>query len=58
MTEYRRKYEKERRIGITLKLNINTDADIISYLSGIENKQGFLKDLLRREMKTCASETA
>lgn len=58
MTEYRKKYEKERRIGITLKLNINTDADIISYLSGIENKQGFLKDLLRREMNKCVSETA
>lgn len=36
---------------ITLNLNHNTDADILAYLQQADNKQKFLKDLIRSRMK-------
>ena len=36
---------------ITLNLNHNTDADILAYLQQADNKQKFLKDLVRSRMK-------
>lgn len=35
---------------ITLKLNRTTDADIIRRLEEIGNKQGYIKELIRRDM--------
>lgn len=47
-----RKAEKEkayiRRYG--LKLNINTDADIISYLEKQPSMQGYIKRLIREDL--------
>ena len=34
----------------TIRLNNCTDADIIKFLDTLDNKQGFLKDLIRAEM--------
>lgn len=34
----------------TLQLNYNNDADMISFLQSVDNKQGFLKDLIRQAM--------
>lgn len=45
------KYDKENTIQIKLKLNKKTDADIIDYLSRQENKQGFIKTIIREFMR-------
>lgn len=44
-------YDKKNTVGIYLKLNKTTDADIIELLAQQENKQGFIKELLREYMK-------
>ena len=45
------KYDKENTKGIYLKLNLTTDADIIEYLKGVDNIQGFIKNLIRANIK-------
>lgn len=45
------KYDKANTIGIYLKLNKNTDADIIEHLKRIENVQGYIKKLIRDSIK-------
>ena len=42
-----KKYEKENTKGLYIKLNKNTDADIIEALKTSDNKQGLVKTLLR-----------
>lgn len=43
------KYDKVNTKGIYLKLNKNTDADIIEFLDGVENVQGYIKSLIRSD---------
>lgn len=45
------KYDKDNTVQIKLKLNKKTDADIIDYLSRQENKQGFIKTIIREFMR-------
>lgn len=45
------KYDKANRTTIAVKLNRKTDADIIDHLEKIENRQGYIKDLIREDMK-------
>ena len=45
------KYDKANTKGIYLKLNKKTDADIINFLNNLENKQGYIKDLIRYSIK-------
>ncbi|NCF00431.1 hypothetical protein [Emergencia sp. 1XD21-10] len=45
-----KKYLKENIRELRVKLNKNTDADIIEYLESVDNKQGLVKMLLRRWM--------
>lgn len=33
-----------------LKLTKSTDADIIAFLDGLDNKQGYIKELIRKEL--------
>lgn len=40
---------------VVMNLNRNTDADIIRNLEAIENKQGFLKKLLRDHFASVTS---
>ena len=55
MTDKQKKYTqgwKARNIKqIKIDLNCNTDADIIEYLTSLDNKQGYLKELIREDMK-------
>ena len=55
MSEAKKKYDVNYIINqckqITLLLNKNTDADIIEYLNSKDNKNGYLKELIRRDMK-------
>ena len=48
--EKHREYDKANTIGVYLKLNKKTDADIIAALETVSNKQGFIKRLIRQEI--------
>lgn len=43
------RYRKKSIKGVYLKLNINTDADILKKLEGVENVQGYIKNLIRAD---------
>ena len=45
-------YQKENVKQIKIALNRETDADIIAYLDTLPNKNGYLKQLIRDDMKT------
>lgn len=45
------KYDAEHTTGVYLKLNNKHDADIIERLSQVQNRQGYIKDLIRADMK-------
>ena len=52
------KYDKNHAKGIYLKLNKETDADIINFLSVYAgSNQGLIKKLLREYMKKSYSDT-
>lgn len=44
-------YDRENTRRINLKLNKNTDREIIEHLERQQNIQGYLKDLIRKDMK-------
>lgn len=46
------RYDKKNTRQIILKLNNKTDADIISKLEDVENKQGYIKDLVRSDLRS------
>ena len=41
------KYNKENTVQVLVRLNKNTDADIIKILDEVGNKQGYIKTLIR-----------
>lgn len=45
------KYDKENTIGIYLKLNKVTDADVIDQLHKVDNRQGYIKELIREDIR-------
>lgn len=45
-----KKYDKEHTVGCHIKLNTNTDQDIIRWLWGQRSKQGSIKRLIREEI--------
>lgn len=47
--EYLAKYEKEKTRSIHLKFNLLTDADILDWLDTRDNKQGYIKELIRQD---------
>ena len=47
----REKYEKTNTIQLKMKLNRNTDADILAKLESVDNKQGYIKELIRDDIK-------
>lgn len=44
------RYDQKNTKHYGFKLNRKTDADIIEYLDSVENVQGLIKELLRKEM--------
>lgn len=46
------KYDKENTRQISVRLNKKTDADILEHLETVESKQGYIKELIRRDMKS------
>lgn len=49
-SEWQNKYDKAHCKPVYLKLNIRTDADIIEKLASVPNKQGYIKQLIRRDL--------
>ncbi len=45
------KYDANNTKRYGFKLNFNTDQDIIDHLDSIQNKQGYIKRLIRRDME-------
>ena len=45
------KYDAIHTKQFTLKLNLVNDADIIKRLSEVKNKQGYIKELIRKDIK-------
>lgn len=46
----REKYERANTVQFKMKLNRNTDADILAKLEAVGNKQGYVKDLIRADL--------
>lgn len=44
------RYNKENTVQISLKLNRSTDAELIDSLNRVANKQGYIKELIRRDI--------
>ena len=44
------KYDKQHTVRYGLKLNIETDADIIEWLGKQSSMQGAIKELIRKEI--------
>lgn len=44
------KYDRANTVQIRLKLNKKTDADILAKLESCDNKQGYIKALIRADM--------
>ena len=45
------KYDRDNTKRIFIKLNINTDKDILDHLETKPNKQGYIKELIRNDIK-------
>lgn len=45
------KYDKANTVGVYLKLNKATDADIIEHLHKVSNRQGYIKELIRDDIR-------
>ena len=44
-------YEKTNTKGLYIKLNKKTDSDIIALLGDLKNKQGYIKALIRQDVR-------
>lgn len=49
--EPQERYDRANTVRVAIKLNKNTDADIIEYLEKSGNKQGLVKELIREEIR-------
>lgn len=45
------RYDAKSTTGVYLKLNNKTDADVLAWLAKHENKQGYIKELIRADME-------
>jgi hypothetical protein len=45
------KYDEKATKRVFIKLNIKTDADILEKLDHVPNKQGYIKELIRKDKK-------
>lgn len=49
-SEAKTRWDRENTIVVTMKLNLKTDADIIEKLESVDNKQGYIKGLIREDI--------
>ena len=45
------KWQKKNTKTVLLRFNIRTDRDILKYLESVPSKQGYIKDLIRADLK-------
>lgn len=45
------KYDASHTRAVKLKFNLKTDADILERLDKVENKQGYIKNLIREDIE-------
>lgn len=45
------RYDRAHTTRIAVKLNNGTDADILEKLSSVPNKQGYIKQLIRADLR-------
>jgi hypothetical protein len=45
------KFNKANTKMVSLRLNYNTDADIIQKLNEVDSKMGYIKELIRKDMQ-------
>ena len=45
-----KRYDAAMTRRVVVKLNRRTDADILDYMEGLDNMQGYIKDLIRADM--------
>lgn len=50
-TTAKERYDAKTAVYISLKLNKKTDADILKKLDEADNKQGYIKRLIRKDIK-------
>lgn len=43
------KYNKDKTLTLCLRLNKDTDKDIIEILESVNSKQGYIKELIRKD---------
>lgn len=48
--EFQAKYDKENTVMVTFKLNKKTDPDILDKLAAQPNRQGYIKELIRKDI--------
>ena len=46
-----KKYDENHTTKLCLKFNFNTDKDILDKLSAVPSKQGYIKELIRRDLE-------
>jgi hypothetical protein len=44
------KFTREKTVSVNLRLNRNTDADIIEKLASVPSKMGYIKALIRADI--------
>lgn len=50
------KYQAANTKAYVIRLNLNTDADIIAKLDQVDNKQGYIKSLIRSDLNSDLTE--
>ena len=46
-----KKYDAESVTVMKMRLNYNTDADVIEWLNKVPNKSAYVKELIRKDMR-------
>lgn len=49
-SEAKTKWDRENTVVVTMKLNKNTDADILEQLDNVDQKQTYIKALIRADI--------
>lgn len=45
------KFNREKTKSVQVRLNLNTDADILAKLDTVDSKMGYIKRLIREDLK-------
>ena len=49
-SEAKKRWDAENTVQIKLKLNKNRDQDVIDKLNSVDSKQGYIKELIRKDL--------